>query len=539
MNNAELDAQVIALDAQRGASMLKAVVSFLSKFIAYPSEHALTAHTLWIVHCHMMDKWESTPRLAFLSPEPASGKTRALEITELLVPNPIIAVNVSAAYLFRRVGNAEDGVATLLVDEVDTIFGPKARENEEVRGLLNAGHRKGAVAGRCVAHGSAVVTEEIPAYAAVALAGLGWLPDTLLSRSVIIRMRRRRADERIQPYRRRIHATEGERIRAIIETWAPSAEVTWPEMPPGVEDRNADLWEALLSIADAAGGDWPKKARDAAVALVAATKEIEPSLGIRLLADLRTIFGAADAMSTKAILELLHKLEEAPWSDLRGKALDARGLASHLEQYGVKSKVVRIEGKTPRGYVRADLYDCWQRYLPSPAISATSATSATSQVDQPENVADDVAAAATGPQQIAADEIDSVADVADVADWAGDGDGQAGQAEAVADMAAVADQWRDALQADEADGIGAGPDVPDQSLYARLAGAQDAPGLSWREIDQLAKEVEEAAYHYVRENGVELDVEAEIRRRLLGRVFPEHLETETDRVWQRLFEVGS
>jgi hypothetical protein len=102
----------------------------------------------------------------------------------------------------------------------------------------------------------------------------------------------------------------------------------------------------------------------------------------------------------------------------------------------------------------------------------------------------------------------------------------------VPDIAAVADQWRDALQVDEAV-----PNVPDQSLYARLAGAQDAPGLSWREIDQLAKEVEEAAYHYVRENGVELDVEAEIRRRLLGRVFPEHLGTESDRVWQRLFEV--
>ena len=138
-----------------------------------------------------MDRWESTPRLAFLSAEPASGKTRALEITELLVPNPVVAVNVSPAYLFRKVGS-EQGV-TLLYDEIDTVFGPKARENEELRGLLNAGHRKGAVAGRCVVRGKNIETEEIPAYAAVAMAGLGWLPDTILSRSVIIRMRRRHA----------------------------------------------------------------------------------------------------------------------------------------------------------------------------------------------------------------------------------------------------------------------------------------------------------------------------------------------------------
>jgi len=63
--------------------------------------HAQIAHALWIVHAHLMDKWDSTPRLAFLSPEPGSGKTRALEITELLVPGAVAAINVSPAYLLR------------------------------------------------------------------------------------------------------------------------------------------------------------------------------------------------------------------------------------------------------------------------------------------------------------------------------------------------------------------------------------------------------------------------------------------------------
>ena len=158
-----------------------------------------------------MASWESTPRLAFLSAEPASGKTRALEITELLVPNPVLAVNVSPAYLFRKVGS-DEGV-TLLYDEIDTVFGPKARENEELRGLLNAGYRKGAVAGRCVVRGNNVETEEIQAYAPVAIAGLGWLPDTILSRSVVVRMRRRHAGESVEPYRRRVHGGQGYAIR--------------------------------------------------------------------------------------------------------------------------------------------------------------------------------------------------------------------------------------------------------------------------------------------------------------------------------------
>ena len=174
LSNAELDGLAIESDVRSGERMMARVSAFLCRFVSYPSEHAQVAHALWCVHAHLMDRWESTPRLAFLSAEPASGKTRALEITELLVPNPVTAVNVSPAYLFRKIGS-EEGV-TLLYDEIDTVFGPKARDNEELRGLLNAGHRKGAVAGRCVVRGKNIETEEIPAYAAVAMAGLGWLP---------------------------------------------------------------------------------------------------------------------------------------------------------------------------------------------------------------------------------------------------------------------------------------------------------------------------------------------------------------------------
>ena len=69
-------------------------------------------------------------------------------------------------------------------------------------------------------------TEETPAYAPVALAGLGWLPDTLLSRSIVIRMQRRRAAERVEQFRRRLHAAEGFGIRDKITAWSAYPEVT-------------------------------------------------------------------------------------------------------------------------------------------------------------------------------------------------------------------------------------------------------------------------------------------------------------------------
>ena len=239
-----------------GAALLDDVSKFFGRFVVYPSIHAQVAHALWIAHTHVMDAWESTPRIAFLSPEPASGKTRALEVSVLLVPNPVEAINVTPAYLFRKVGS-EEGLPTILYDEIDTVFGPKAKDNEEVRALLNAGHRRGAVAGRCVVRGKSVETEEIPAYCAVALAGLGWLPETIMSRWIIVRMRRRAPGERIQPFRRRLFLREGEQLRKRLAEWGEFAldhlADSWPDLPADIADRDADVWEPIIAQADLAG----------------------------------------------------------------------------------------------------------------------------------------------------------------------------------------------------------------------------------------------------------------------------------------------
>ena len=368
-----------------GAELLDDVHAFLGRFVAYPSVHAHVAHTLWIAHTHLMDAWDSTPRIAFLSPEPGSGKSRALEVSELLVPRPVESVNVTPAYLFRKVG-AEEGRPTILYDEIDTVFGPKAKDNEEIRGLLNAGHRKHSTAGRCVVRGKQVFTEEIPAYCAVALAGLGGLPDTMLTRSVVVRMRRRAPSEKVEPYRRREEGAVGAKLAERLKVWAASVEskVTgvWPKLPPGIHDRDADVWEALLAVADAADGTWPDVARVACVALVAESKASTPSLGVQLLADLRKVFGEADALSTDQILTKLIVLDESPWGDLRGKPLNARGLSNRLRPYGVSPTTVRFGAILAKGYPRGSFLDAWMRYLGAPTIDAvTSVTSVTPETE--------------------------------------------------------------------------------------------------------------------------------------------------------------
>lgn len=251
--------------------------------------------------------------------------------------------------------------------------------------MLNAGHRQGATAGRCVIRGKSIETEELPAYCAVALAGLNDLPDTIMTRSVVVRMRRRKPDEKVSPWRSRINGPEGDVLGGWLRDWtaanADRVRLPAPEdFPEGVEDRNADVWEPLLAIADLAGPRWLDRARVAAATLVTESADRDTSLGQMLLRDLRVVFQGHDRLTTNQILNALHEMDESPWAELRGKPLDSRGLARRLKPYEVKSGTHRFaDGSVQRGYLASDLADPWDRYLPSSEKCVTSVTSATSE----------------------------------------------------------------------------------------------------------------------------------------------------------------
>ncbi|MCL6538929.1 MAG: DUF3631 domain-containing protein [Acidothermus sp.] len=391
-----------------GAAILDDVESTIRRFVILPDEHAYVAVTLWAAHTWRIDLWDTTPRLAFSSPEPSSGKSRALEILTYLVPRALLTLDASAAYIVRRMADP-GGPPTLLVDEYDAIFGTQraAEAHEDLRAVINAGHRRGAVVGRCVVRGKTVATEELPAYGAVALAGLRGLPDTIASRSVIIRMRRRAPDEHVEPLRQRqanaVFGPLARRLAAWSRTWRI---VEWPELPPSVVDRDADVWEPLVAVADLAGGRWPSRARAAAEVFVAARSTAqEPTLGVQLLADLRAIFDGHEQMSTELVLETLHNLPESPWRDLRGKPLDARRLARMLAGYDVHPTKIRVGAATARGYRREDLHDAWKRYLPQDRVP----------------VVPDTAPEASGPTPALTCDVPDVPDVPDAAEHGGRG----------------------------------------------------------------------------------------------------------------------
>ena len=289
-------------------------------------------------------------------------------------------MNISPAALVRVIG---DDPPTLLLDEIDTVFGKKASDNhEDLRGILNAGHQRNRPYLRCVGVGANQTVEAFPSFAMAALAGIGALPDTIEDRSVIIRLRRRAAGERVAPFRFRKDNPPLLELGGRLGAWAGGNASILADAEPAlpVEDRAADCWEPLAAIADLAGGDWPTRARKAAFALTEESEKAAAgaSMALRLLADLRTLFTvwAPDgtqqvidgqpqfytAMFTGSILSGLWMLPEAPWASYYGRQFSDRDLASLLSQFGIESREVRIKDEHRKGYRCDDFWDAWTRY---------------------------------------------------------------------------------------------------------------------------------------------------------------------------------
>ncbi|MBD0694711.1 DUF3631 domain-containing protein [Streptomyces sp. CBMA123] len=359
-------------EATEGADLLAQLRAQIAKFVILPSEQALDAATLWVAATHLQGSWQHAPRLAVVGPAKRCGKSRLLDVLTETVHQPVLTVNSTPAAVFRSI---TEEPPTLLVDEADTIFGsPKmAEKNEEMRGLLNAGHQRDRYVLRVV--GNDHTPRRFHTFAMAAIAGIGDLPDTIMDRSIVIRMRRRAEGESVAPYRTKRDSPALHAIRDKIARWAaPLADRALclePSMP--VEDRAADTWEPLVIVADLAGGPWPRRARQACRRMVDAEVQAEEDNpgGARILADIRRIFHAAsepepDSMTTGQLLFALNGNEEAPWAESARGGLTPRALGAMLREFGIISGNVRLgDGTQRKGYTRHKFLDAWRRYCPT------------------------------------------------------------------------------------------------------------------------------------------------------------------------------
>ncbi|MGW5215938.1 DUF3631 domain-containing protein [Streptomyces sp. NPDC004051] len=359
-----------------GAALLDDLRAAIGRYVVLPNDEALTAVTLWVAASHIQPALQHAPRLAVVGPTKGCGKSRVLDVLHETVHQPMMTVNTSPAVVFRVIGK---NPPTLLVDEADTIFGPKAGDKEDLRGLLNAGHQRNRPAWRI--SGPEHKPTAFPTFAMAALAGIGDLPDTIMDRAVVLRMQKRRPGERIAPFRSRYSVPELNALRNRLAVWlAPlrgAAERLVPPMP--VEDRAADTWEPLVIVADLAGGHWPSQARAACLAMTRneVVQDEQTTLKTRLLRDIRRVFeqeGNKEALRSHDLLASLIQDAEAPWAEYGTKGLNAYHLANLLRDFGISPANHRFEnGRQAKAYARNQFLDAWARYCPDPAQPAPAA----------------------------------------------------------------------------------------------------------------------------------------------------------------------
>ena len=345
-------------DPVDGADLLGRLAGFFARHVHLPPG-AADAMAAWTVHTYCVGLFRHSPRIALTSPEKRCGKTTALDALALVVAKPLPTANVTAAALFRTI---EAASPTLLIDEADTFL----RDNEDLRGVLNAGHKRGGQVIRCV--GDDAEPRAFAVFGPCAIAAIGRLPGTIEDRSIIVRMVRATSAERPEPLDRHAEAEAldvARRCRRWVEDYADALADAAPNMPAGTFNRAAANIRPLLTIAEAAGGDWPARIAAAAEALAGDGDDAE-GRGVRLLADIRTIFDqrGTDRLSSAELSGALAEIETSPWPDCHhGKPITPAYLSRLLRPFGVIPGTVRIGSQTPKGYARAAFASAWLRYL--------------------------------------------------------------------------------------------------------------------------------------------------------------------------------
>ncbi len=349
-------------ESVNGADVLSEVAETFFRYIALP-DGAADALALWCAHTHVYDVFDCSPRLNVSSPDKQCGKTTCRDLVAKLVPRPLQTENLTVAVLFRLI---EAYVPTILADECDGWL----RDKEELRSLLNAGHKRGGVVPRCV--GEKHEVRNFRVFAPAMLCGIGSLPETLHDRSIEIRLRRAKPSELRERFDSRRTQREQELCRKLARVCADSRaalEACDPVLPPGVFNRLADNWRPLFAIAEVVGGDWPQRAVASFAKLTSKQDPDTQGIGVMLLADIQVVLNKAkgERIFSRVLVEKLCSMTDRPWSEAhRGKAITEVWLARRLRPFDVHSKDVRIGKNHAKGYEAADFAEAFERYLYRP-----------------------------------------------------------------------------------------------------------------------------------------------------------------------------
>ena len=192
-------------------------------------------------------------------------------------------------------------------------------------------------------------------------------------------MRKRKPGERIAPYQIRTAEGEATPFKEFFEQWSSSDDIKdylaarEPELPPGVEDRPAEIWSPLVAIADMAGVQWGTYAREACAYFVTKPGMEERPKGVQLLEDIRTVMDGREFLSSRDLCDGLNCLEDGQWQHMGREGITSAQVSRMLRPFMVKPVKIREGGTTFRGFSihptfqgggqQVGLNDAWDRHL--------------------------------------------------------------------------------------------------------------------------------------------------------------------------------
>ena len=183
-------------------------------------------------------------------------------------------------------------------------------------------------------------------------------------------MRRKLSGESVEPFRQNAVKAAAAPIREALEAWTAQGSVALlrgiePDAIPSLSDRQNDISEPLLAIAQLGGEGWLQRLTGALQTVFKAAGTADTSNGVTLLADIRSVFdaGTAEQIPSKALAEQLCEIEGRPWAEWsHGKGLTANNLARQLKKFKIYPVKIRLGPETAQGYRRGDFEDVWSRY---------------------------------------------------------------------------------------------------------------------------------------------------------------------------------
>ena len=359
--------------------LLRDIEKFLGDYVIM-NESERVVCSVWVAHTWVFSAWMVTPYLLITSATASAGKTTLLELIGLVVHNALHSDNTSAAVLFRTTENEDKPKPTLLLDEADAQMNATTKGDEAnqaaFRSIINGGFRRSGAVTRTV--GPNHEAKRFSTFYPKAIAGIGsFLSEATMTRTLPIRLQRKTRNEKTLPFRAKKYTPRGDALRERLALWAEHVDREWlADMEPveldELSDRQKDMTEPLLALADFAGGDWPARARAALLEMLADVSSEPGDEGVPLLADIRGVFeryNDKDRISSAELADALASDPEGDWAWWHDQYTGAtkqraqRWLADRLRPFNIRSAQIRFGSGSRKGYYRDSFEDAWERYL--------------------------------------------------------------------------------------------------------------------------------------------------------------------------------